>query len=134
MQIGTIPVAACWHAWGLARLTPRVDAAKSFAPAIRSTGSPRDDTPESLHVDLPVMAAAPGMPPPPEIPLNEHQKAMALFSEFLSRQMPHPVMGAAPAAAAMEELPVAVPVPSEQAAAAKQRVESFLAYQRGMRK
>lgn len=81
--------------WSLDALTRRVDMAQSFATAIRVTGSPRSDCPPSLHVNLPVMAAPPGVTAP-MLPLNEHQKAMVAFSNFLESQTPRAVVGPPP--------------------------------------
>jgi phospholipase C len=77
--------------WGLARLTERVEQARSFAPAIRTTGQPRTDTPASVPV--PAMAAAPEamVEAEPSETLNAHQQALIAFSEQLEREIEEPV-------------------------------------------
>ena len=108
----------------LGPLTERVAMAYSFGSAIRTTGQPRTDTPESVPVPLPVRTAAEAMPADgPGEPLNGHQKALIAFSEYLEREIEEPVGKSARMAAMMAG-------PPSQVETAKSRVEVFLAQQK----
>jgi phospholipase C len=108
--------------WSLGSLTERVAQAQSFAPAIRTAGEARTDTPGSVPIPAiaaseAMMAAAPGEP------LNAHQKALIVFSEYLEREIEEPVGKPARTAAMMAG-------PPSQVETAKSRVEMFLAQQK----
>jgi phospholipase C len=103
--------------WGLGPLTDRVQQAQTFADAIRTTGQPRTDTPESVLVPAVMRAVAAGMAEELEA-MNENQKALFAFTEYLAQQTTMPAAPRAVAAAAG---------PAAQAKLAKQRVQAFMA-------
>jgi phospholipase C len=103
--------------WGLGPLTERVAKAQSFASAIRTTGSPRTDTPASVPV--PKLAAAPVAAEP----LNLHQSALVAFSEHLEQEIDEPA-GKPARSIAMLAGPLA------KIETAKTRVKMFLAQQK----
>jgi phospholipase C len=78
--------------WNLAGLTARVASARNFAPAIRTTGTPRDDTPEAVQVPIQVQAAAApagaSTVATPE-PLNPLQEALIGFARHLPQAQPN---------------------------------------------
>lgn len=98
--------------WQLRSLTNRDRNAKSFADAIRSSGMPRADTPESIDLTIPNV-------PVQEHPLNENQQALLHFTEHLEQNTALP----APAA------PLAATAPALHGHVAKRRVDAFLAQQ-----
>jgi phospholipase C len=109
--------------WGLGPLTARVAAAQTFAAAIRTSGQPRTDTPQSVALPVMAMAAPPGAEEEPE-EMNENQKALMAFSEHLAKKTATPTVppGAVMAAAG----------PVNEAQAAKQRVRAFLAEKKAL--
>jgi phospholipase C len=109
--------------WSLGPLTDRVAQAANFDTAIRTTGEPRTDTPES--VPLPAMAAAPAamLAVAPAEPLNANQKALIAFSHYLEQEIDEPV-GKPARAAAMTA------VPATQVETAKSRINLFLTQQK----
>jgi phospholipase C len=73
--------------WGLGPLGNRTASANSIAAAIRTSGLPRTDTPESISPtpttrDRGVTPRAARVPRRPG-PMNDHQRAMQLFSAYL---------------------------------------------------
>jgi phospholipase C len=104
--------------WGLGPLTARVAQAQTFADAIRTSGQPRTDTPESVAAPVMAMAGPPGAEEQPE-EMNENQKALVEFSKHLAKKTATP--SAPPRAVA------AAAGPGGEAQAAKQRVREFLA-------
>lgn len=111
--------------WGLAQLTARAQAARSFSAAVQTTGLPRTDTPEAIPVPgLLAQAMPPAMSAEETAaPLNENQKALLVFSEHLQAQT------AVPAAPPVAMAGAAPHVGSE---AAKRRVEAFLTQQKAL--
>jgi phospholipase C len=103
--------------WGLSPLTERVRQAQSFAEAIRTTGQPRSDTPESVPVPALMSVAAEGAEEQPE-ELNENQEALLAFTDYLEQQTALPAAPRVIAAAAG---------PGVQAKLAKDRVRAFMA-------
>lgn len=97
--------------WQLRSLTDRDRNANSFADAIRTSGLPRTDTPETIDVTPPPVSAS-------EIPLNENQQALLHFTEHLEANT-----AAAPAT-------VAAAVAPSHGHLAKRRVDAFLAQQK----
>jgi hypothetical protein len=113
--------------WDLGPLTARVQHANSFADAIRSNGTPRDDTPTSLPVpaaamamraeQLPVGAADDSTPDELAEPENDLQRSLMVFTEHLETsetkrsKMPQKMMSSGPIA---------------NGELAKRRVEAFL--------
>lgn len=108
--------------WGLDPLTARDRAAHNFDSAIRKTGKPRDDTPESVPIPMAMMMAGSEEEEAKE-PLNANQKALIAFSEYLEREIEEsagkPVRTMAMAAG-----------PTSQAETAKERVKIFLEQQK----
>jgi phospholipase C len=112
--------------WGLGPLTERVRQAQSFAEAIRTSGSPRSDTPPSIPVPpLSIEAAAAEVTENAE-PMNENQRALFAFSEYLKQQT----------AVAARPMAVEAALPESVGATdshiARQRVESFLNQQKAI--
>jgi len=117
--------------WNLGSLTARVAAANSIRDAIRSSGSPRDDTPREVPAPrMPVRLAAPELPPgaaadttPAELaePLNDLQRSLLAFSEHLESLEQEDTR---PPTRAREMAPYGSP--HDASALAKQRVERFL--------
>ncbi len=114
--------------WNLAPLTARVTQADSFADVIRADGAPRDDTPASLALpaEQRALAAAGGAAPPePAEALNENQKSLLTFTEYIEPEIDEPAtLKAARAAAAHSGSVVA------RIEAAKSRVQALLAQHR----
>jgi phospholipase C len=116
--------------WNLAPLTDRVREAKSFAGAIRTTGRPRNDTPESVPAPplvlsmaaaaLPTGAAADMTADELTAPDNDLQKSLAIFAEHLETNE-------LPVEAHLKVLAVAGPL--SEGTIAKQRVLAFLNHQ-----
>ena len=111
--------------WGLDPLTDRVAQARSIASAIQADGKPREDTPASLVVptELPAVAAEKMLAAEAGEELNPQQRALVAFSEYLEQDIQEPVGKPARVAAMMAG-------PPSQVAAAKERVNLFLAQQK----
>ena len=108
--------------WNLAPLTERVNQARTFADAIRS--SPRTDTPESVPEPRLVAFATPFGISDEELaePMNDLQKALSVLSEHLSNQT---VLPTSPGPVVME---AAGPILAAEAV--KQKVQAFLNQQK----
>lgn len=108
--------------WKLGPLTERVTNAKSFAEVIRTSGQPRTDTPESVPTPPLMMEAGPlgSRDEMAAVPMNENQKALLVFSEYLEQQSPAP-----PGRMAIEAAPFDEGLP-RASQVAKRRVERFL--------
>lgn len=112
--------------WRLDPLTERVRAANSFAGLLANSRQPRDDTPEEVPVPprvLALQALPPGAPPdatPEELdePLNDYQRSLLAFTEYLEQEQPTKAMVMAG--------------PMAESELAERRVRSFLA-ERGAR-
>jgi phospholipase C len=102
--------------WGLGPLTERVQQARSFVEAIRMTGQPRSDTPESVPVPALMRAVKADVAEEPE-ELNENQKALLAFTDYLEQETALPAVPRVVAAAAG---------PGAQAKLAKDRVRAFM--------
>jgi phospholipase C len=81
--------------WNLAPLTARVASANSFAGVIHSDGSPRDDTPVALSLpedqrELAVVGTADVSDL--AVPINEHQRSLLNFSEYLEKEILEPAV------------------------------------------
>jgi phospholipase C len=77
--------------WNLSSLTARVDAANSFAAALRTGDPPRTDTIASLPTLTEVSFAAPmETAAEPSEPLNANQQAIIAFSRMLESDIPDP--------------------------------------------
>jgi phospholipase C len=113
--------------WQLGALTERVRQARSFSDAIRTTGSPRDDTPEQVPVppvamrmtasELPFGAAEDLTADEIAEPLNDLQRSLLAFTEHLEENE-------LPAHAHPKAMMVASPLSETQVG--KQRVNAFL--------
>jgi phospholipase C len=116
--------------WHLGELTTRVRNAQSFASAIRTTGSPRTDTPERLPVPPIALRMAAEEPPfgaaedvtPAELaePPNDLQRSLLAFTEHLEQTELPPVA---------RPMVVAAAGPIGETQAARLRVDTFLAKQ-----
>ena len=70
--------------WGLGFLTARVDAARSFAPALLGAAAPRDDTPASIDMPTDVaFAAVLESVGDSEESMNDNQRAIVAYSRLL---------------------------------------------------
>jgi phospholipase C len=87
--------------WDLDLLTDRIRQAQSIASIIRSDGNAREDTPQSIVAGRTLYyateASAEPQPPIGPFPLNEHQRALAAFMEYMGA---HPELTANPVASA----------------------------------
>lgn len=111
--------------WGLEPLTERVSAANSLASLIGTTGRPRDDTPETVPVppliERMALEARPLSAPEDvtaeelEEPLNDYQRSLLAFTEYLEQEQPSKARAMVMAG------------PMAESEVAKQRVVSFLA-------
>jgi phospholipase C len=116
--------------WGLGPLGRRAEMAQSFAPAIRTTGAPRADTP--ARIDVPAAAAPRALPraaapearPDAEPALNGNQRALVAFSQYLESQ----TRDSAERKVARSMRMMASP--EDSADVAVERVRRFLAQQR----
>jgi phospholipase C len=111
--------------WGLRRLTDRVESAKSFASAIRTSGEPRGDTPPPALIPSVLLsheALGPGRADAE--PLNAQQEALIALSVHLQQRE----IDVAPAAP-IEMLAAAEP-PISQVESAKRSVNAFLQQQK----
>ncbi len=114
--------------WSLGPLTERVRKAKSIADAIRKTGQPRSDTPESIAVPvlaatmtaaaLPKGAAADMTASELAEPVNDFQRSLIVFTSHLEQEQ-QPLTAMAMQAAG----------PLGEEAAAQARVVAFLEHQ-----
>jgi phospholipase C len=106
--------------WSLGPLGKRTAQANSIAPAIRSTGAPRVDTPKSVSAGIPrPRAMARRIEPPPER-LNELQQSIIAFSQVLEKETPDaPARRVARNMALMEG-------PEAQSVVAEERARRFL--------
>lgn len=114
--------------WDLGPLTRRATAANSFAGAIRTGGSPRDDTPEALVLPADQQAlAADGIAALSDMaePMNEHQQSLLTFSESLEDEIQEPA-----AVKEMRRLASASGVMLARLEAARLRVQALLAQRR----
>ncbi len=114
--------------WNLDPLTARVTQANSFADAIRSDGSARDDTPATitLPADQQALAAA-GMAAISDLtePMNEHQKSLLAFSDCLEDEIDEPAV-----VKEMRRLAARSGSVVAQLEAARSRVQALLAQRR----
>jgi phospholipase C len=112
--------------WGLDPLTERVTQATSFGGVIRSTGTPRDNTPATIALPAAqqAMAVAPGLPQAVD-EMNENQRALLAFTQFLEPQIEEPatLKGARAALAQSGSVPAWIE-------AAKSRVQALLSQHR----
>jgi hypothetical protein len=95
--------------------------AQSIGNLVRKTGGPRQDLPQALPT--PAERAFAAIAAEQAEPMNENQKALVAFTEYLESQIAEP-SGKRARARAMSV------GPPGQAAAAKERVELFLAQQK----
>lgn len=105
--------------WGLDPLTCRVTKANSISEAILKT--PRSNLLKGVPGDQGQNLLAAPAAPTAEIPLNDHQKALLRFTEYLEKESDE--------LAAMKMATVATALPTE-AHVVKQRVESYLETQK----
>ena len=79
--------------WGLDLLTDRIRKAESIASVIRTTGEARKDTPNSIVM----RQQQPGdkAEEPSNIPLNEHQRSLAAFMEYIGTNPPNVIAAGA---------------------------------------
>jgi phospholipase C len=106
--------------WQLQGLTDRVASANSIGSVLRTSGTPRSDTPPSITMpsEARMMMATPRKEPP----LNENQKALLELSHFLESEIDGPARPSLMMAAG--------PGPYGQGQLADERVEHFIEQQR----
>jgi phospholipase C len=106
--------------WGLGPLTARVAQANSVGAVVRTSGAPNEDTPAAVPVAEAHLFAAVAVEQAE--PLNENQKALVAFTEYLEAEIAEPAGRPARALATAAG-------PESRAAVAKERVELFLGQQ-----
>ncbi len=109
--------------WGLGPLTERVAQTNSIGPLIRTTGDPRQDTPQTVPgAPTHLFAAAPVHVEQAE-PLTKNQRGLIAFTEHLESQIIEPAGRPARAMGMTAG-------PQSQAAVVQDRVDLFLAQQK----